>query len=304
MRKSVLLTLLLVPCTFLPALAASPSASIAPHDKELYAGWLKMYDLKFNEAHQVFGAWKLSHPDDPLGPASNAAAWLFSELARLGVLESEFFTDDSRYKESAKLRPDPAVKALFLQEIANADRLADAALKKSSVDAAALFVRSMTLGLRADNAGLIEKQSFTALGYTKESRVFADKAIHANPASADAYLGPGLENYLLSMKAAPLRVFLRMTGSNVDREKGLQEIRETALHGHYLEPFAKLLLAVAALRDNNPARARELLAGLHTRFPDNELYKREMNRIDLNRSDVNRSDVNRRDNSSPHRMNH
>jgi hypothetical protein len=44
-------------------------------------------------------------------------------------------------------------------------------------------------------------------------------------------------------------VLLRLTGSNVDRERGLQELRETAAHGHYLEPFAKLLLAVAASRE-------------------------------------------------------
>ncbi len=37
-----------------------------------------------------------------------------------------------------------------------------------------------------------------------------------------------------------------MTGSNVDRERGLQQLRETALHGRYREPFAKLLPAVAA----------------------------------------------------------
>ncbi len=137
----------------------------------------------------------------------------------------------------------------------------------------------MTLGLRADNAGLIEKQSFAALSFTRESRVYAERLIRAKPDAADAYLGPGLENYLLSLKPAPLRILLRVTGSNVDRDKGVQEIRETALHGLYLEPFAKLLLAVAALRDNNPARARELLSELHRRFPDNELYTRELDRI-------------------------
>jgi len=239
-----------------------------------------MYDLKFDEAHSVFAAWKQSHPNDPLGPASNAAAWLFSELARLGALESELFVDDSRFRERAKLRPDPARKALFVQEIAQADRLADAVLQRSGADSHALFVKSMTLGLRADNAGLIEKQSLAALSYTKESRVYAERLILAKPDAADAYLGPGLENYLLSLKPAPLRILLRVTGSNVDRERGLEQIRETALHGHYLEPFAKLLLAVAALRDKNPARARELLGELHRRFPDNELYKREIDRID------------------------
>jgi hypothetical protein len=280
MRKSTGFILLFVPCAFVLALAGSSSAASAPPENELYAGWLKMYDLKFDEAHSTFGAWKQSHPDDSLGPASNAAAYLFSELARLGALESELFVDDSRFKDRAKLRPDPDRKALFVQEIAQADRLADAALQKSGADSNALFVKSLTLGLRADSAGLIEKQSLTALSYTKESRVFAEKVVQAKPEAADAYLGPGLENYLLSLKPAPLRFLLRVTGSNVDREKGLQEIRETALHGHYLEPFAKMLLAVAALRDNDPVHARELLGELHRRFPENELYTREMNRID------------------------
>jgi hypothetical protein len=153
-------------------------------------------------------------------------------------------------------------------------------LQRSDVDPVALLVKSLTLGLRADNAGLIEKQTFAALSYTKEARVFSERLVKAQPDAADAYLGPGLENYLLSLKPAPVRVLLRVTGSNVDRERGLQQIRETAFHGHYLEPFAKLLLAVAALRDNDRVGARELLGQLHRRFPDNELYTREMNRID------------------------
>jgi hypothetical protein len=211
---------------------------------------------------------------------SNAAAYLFSELARLGALESELFVDDSRFKERAKLLPDPAKKALFVQELAQAERLADAALQRSGSDPNALFVKALTFGLRADNAGLIEKRSFAALGYTKEGRVFSERLLQANPQASDAYLGLGVENYMLSLKPAPLRLLLQMTGANVDREKGLEELRETASHGHYLEPFAKLLLAVAALRDNNPVCARELLGELHRRFPDNELYTREMARID------------------------
>lgn len=283
MRKPVGFTVIAVLAALMFTLPRTARAAGVVQEKDLYAGWLKMYDLKFDEAHSVFAAWKQSHPNDPLGPASNAAACLFSELARLGALESELFVDDSRFRERAKLRPDPARKALFVQEIAQADRLADAVLQRSGADSNALFVKSMTLGLRADNAGLIEKQSLAALSYTKESRVYAERLILAKPDAADAYLGPGLENYLLSLKPAPLRILLRVTGSNVDRERGLEQIRETAQHGHYLEPFAKLLLAVAALRDNNPARARELLGELHRRFPDNELYKREMDRIDPDR---------------------
>ena len=210
-----------------------PSAENNPADTGLYGGWLKMYDLNFDAAHQNFSTWKRIHPEDSLGPASNAAAYLFSELARLGALESELFIDDSHFEHRAKLRPDPAKGKLFADEIVQAERLANASLQKSGADANALFVKSLTLGLRADYAGLIEKQTLSALSYTKESRVYADKLIATDPNAFDAYLGPGVENYLLSLKPAPLRVLLRLTGSNVDREKGIAEIRQTAFHGHY-----------------------------------------------------------------------
>jgi hypothetical protein len=239
-----------------------------------------MYDLKFEDAHLSFAGWKRDHPADSLGPASNAAAYLFSELARLGALESELFVDDSRFRNRPKLTPDKSKGALFVREVAQAEYLADASLQKSPIDANALFVKSLTFGLRADYAGLVEKRSFAALDFTKQGRTYADKLLAADPQAFDAYLGPGVENYLLSLKPAPLRVLLRMTGSNVDREKGIEEIRQTAQHGYYLEPFAKLLLAVAALRDNNPAGAHQLLDELHRRFPDNELYFREMSRIE------------------------
>ncbi|MGD1071290.1 MAG: hypothetical protein ABSB15_14210 [Bryobacteraceae bacterium] len=257
---------------------ATPDGNVAS-DADLYAGWLRMYDLKFDEAHRIFAAWKRSHPAGSLGPASNAAAYLFSELARLGALESELFVDDARFRERVKLRPDPAQKALFTQEISSAERLADAALQRSATDETALFVKSLTFGLRADNAGLIEKQSLAALSFTKAGRVYADRLIEVDPRAFDAWLGLGVENYLLSLKPAPLRVLLWMTGSDVDRDKGLEQIRNAARYGYYLEPFARLLLAVAALRDHDAPRAIEILGELHRRFPDNELYTREIDRI-------------------------
>jgi hypothetical protein len=273
---SVFLTLTV---SIVPALAADP---ILKSD-EVYAGWLKMYNLKFEEAHRAFARWQETHPDDSLGPASDAAAYLFSELARLGALESELFVDDVRFANRKKLSPDPAVKLHFIQQIGQAEHLADSTLQKSPTDANALFVKLLTFGLRADYAALIDKQNLAALSYTKAGHPYVDKLLSVKPDAFDAYVGSGVENYLLSLKPAPLRILLRLTGSRIDREKGLQQLEKTALHGYYLEPFAKLLLAVAALRDNNRERARELLSGLHSRFPDNELYARELARLTLER---------------------
>jgi hypothetical protein len=276
MTRLALLALLL--SSAFAADVSAPSAD-AYSSGGLYGGWLKMYDLKFDESHQIFQAWKQDHPADSLGPASDAAAYLFSELARLGVLESELFTDNSAFLSRGKLQPDPQAKTSFEREIASTDRLADSSLHANAGDTNALFAKSMSLGLRADSASLIERHDLAALKFMKDSRLYEDKVLMIDPQAYDAYLGGGVENYLLSLKSAPVRFVLKLTGSLVDREQGIKQVRMTAQYGHYLEPFAKLLLAVAALRDNNRMRARELLSELHTRFPDNQLYLRELNRL-------------------------
>ena len=263
-------------CVLAPRAAGADT--IAPSGG-LYGGWLFMYDLKFQEAHQVFTAWMASHAGDALGPASDAAAYLFSELARLGALESELFTDDDRFRSRKRLSPDPGARAQFGRRIGEADRIAGDALARASGDAGALFVKSLSLGLRADYAALVDKQNLAALSYTKQSRIYADELIARDPGAFDAYLGPGIENYLLSLKPAPVRLVLRMTGARIDPAKGIEDLQMTASHGRYLEPFAKLLLAVAALRGKNPERARALLGELHDRFPDNPLYSRELSRL-------------------------
>jgi hypothetical protein len=249
--------------------------------EEIYSAWLQMYDLKFEEAHRALERWQKVHPDDSLGPASDAAAYLFSELNRLGSLEAELFVDDNRFKNRKTLDPDARAKALFSERVDRADRLAESTLEKSNADARALFVKTLTHGLRADYVALIDGRGLKALSYTKAGRVYADRLLAADPEAFDAYLGSGIENYVLSLKPIALRLLFRLTGSQVDRETGLAKLRKTASQGYYLEPFAKLLLAVAALRDNNREQARSILMGLRDRFPNNELYSRELDRLSV-----------------------
>jgi hypothetical protein len=262
-------------------------ASIAPvsatdsnlKSEEIYSAWLKMYDLRFAEAHRTLERWQEAHPNDSLGPVSDAAGYLFSELTRLGVLESQLFVDDNRFKNRKTLNPDAQVKASFIERIGQADRLADLALQKSGADPRALFVKTLTHGLRADYVALVDGHGLKALSYTKTGRVYANKLLAVDPQAFDAYLAPGVENYLLSLKPVAIRLFLRLTGSETDREKGLEELRKTAREGYYLEPFAKLLLGVAALRDNQKHEARQILTELHNRFPGNQLYAVELDHL-------------------------
>jgi hypothetical protein len=107
----------------------------------------------------------------------------------------------------------------------------------------------------------------------------AERLIAIDPSYYDAYLAIGLENYLLGMRSAPVRWFLRMSGAKVNKKEGIAQLEMTAQNGRYLAPFARILLAIAALRNDNKSRAEELLAGLAREFPKNHLYQSELARL-------------------------
>ena len=52
------------------------------------------------------------------------------------------------------------------------------------------------------------------------------------------------------------RFFLGFAGIHGDKKTGIQQLEIAAEHGHYLRPFAKILLALAALREKKTEVAR------------------------------------------------
>jgi hypothetical protein len=238
-----------------------------------------MYNLDFAGAHHTFQQWEQLHPDDPVGATSNAAAYLFSEFNRLKVLEFDLFTNNDNFEKRPRVAPDLLLKAAFEAELAKSDRIANRELASKPHDSRALFALTMASGLRGDYAALIEKRNLAGLKYMKNSRGLAEKLLAVDPTCYDAYLALGIENYLLSLNAAPVRWILRMGGAQTDKTQGLENLRLTAQKGNYLAPYARLLLSVAALRDKDRNTARNLLEGLAREFPQNDLYRKELNRI-------------------------
>jgi|SRR5579883_103010 len=260
-------------------LTAAPVGTSLQSPSPIETGFRQMYNLEFTQAHQTFAEWEQQHPNDPLGPASNAAAYLFAEFDRLNILHSEFFVEDSLFKSRPKVHPDPAIRKAFDGELAKAEQLADNILNQSPDQTSALFAKTIALGLRADYIALIERRDLDSLKIVKASRALAEKLLSIDPSYYDAYLAVGVENYLLSIKPAPVRWFLRMNGAETDRDRGIQDLTLTAAKGHYLSPYARLLLAVAALRGNDRPKAAELLAELAREFPHNRLYTQELARL-------------------------
>jgi hypothetical protein len=242
-------------------------------------GYFYMYDVNFAAAHTVFQQLLAQHPDDGLAAASDAAAYLFGEFDRLHIIDVELFADQSRFDSRTRLTPDPAVRKSFDDRCAQAGRLADAAIRRNPKDATAFYVKTLVSGMQSDYALMIDRRDLTALNLTKQATVYSRQALALNPTMYDAYLASGVENYMLSLKSAPLRWLLGVTGAATDREEGVRLLTLTANQGHYLAPFARMMLSVAAIRDGHSQQARAILVALAQQYPDNTLYERQLSRI-------------------------
>ena len=234
-----------------------------------------MYNLQFDAAHRTFGEFQRLHPQDPIAPVSDAAAYLFAEFDRLHILQSEFFTHDEHFVTDHKLAPDPKVKDKFETALDIAALLAD----KQPNNPNSRFAALLCHGLRSDYMALIEKRYGASFREMKTARGMAEQLLAEHPEFYDAWVAVGVENYMLSTKALPLRWLLRLGGGQTDRTVGLEKLRIAAEKGHYLLPFARLLLAVAALRDHRTDQAKGILEDLARQFPHNELYVQELARL-------------------------
>jgi hypothetical protein len=266
-------------CCLCCALAAGQEPT-PPGDSALDQGFSELYNLDFRGAQNQFAAWEKLHPHDPIGPVSEAAGLLFSEFNRLGVLEAQFYENDNAFFSRPKLAADPTIHDRFRSAIARAETLARSRLASDGTDRDALFALTLCSGLEADYAALIEKRNLASLHFTKQASISAQQLLEICHDCYDALLATGFSKYIVGSMSAPVRWVLRMGGLPADKQGGISDLETTAEHGHYLAPFARILLAIAYAREKNNPRALQLLEGLQRDFPGNSLFPREIEHLE------------------------
>jgi hypothetical protein len=266
-----------------PLQSPQPTATIGPIQlsvqPEIDAGFRLLYELKFTEARATFANWESRHPGEALGPAAQAAGYLFQELDRQGVLTSEFFLDDDRLLGGVQGAPDPQVRDAFGAAVRKAQALAHARLKSNPRDVDALFALTIATGMQANYAGLIERKQMESLRLTREADKVAKELLAVAPRAADAYVALGSANYIIGCLPGYKRFIIRFGGFHGDRALGMQQLGLAAASGHYLRPYAKLTLALAAMREKQPALARTEFEQLTAEFPANPKFARELEKL-------------------------
>lgn len=260
--------------------AARPIAGVL-NDPQLDAGFHLLYELRFEAARERFTKWEQEHPAQPLGPALEAASSLYEEFYRKGVLTSEFFLDDRRLLGGIKGEPDAALEEQFASAARRAGELARRRLQSQRLDPEALFALTLVEGMQADDVFLIQKHQIESLRHLREADRNARVLLQVAPDSDDAYVALGAANYIIGCLPGYKRAALWFGGVHGDKALGMQQLARAASsqHANYLRPFARLMLALAALREKTPDVSREQLRVLVSEFPENPLFAAELAKL-------------------------
>ena len=250
----------------------SPGLSSVP---ELEQGYKLLYEQKFADARVIFRKWAASNPEEPFGEVSIAASYLFEEFFLQRVLTSDYFLNDKRFLGGIEGTPDSGRIRNFDDSVVRARTLATARLKKQPKDPESLFALTLCAGMQSDADSMLLKKHLEALKHLKEANANAQMLLASHPEAFDAYVAPGVANYVIGSLSSSARFMLWFGGIHGDRVLGMSQVQKTADQGHYLMPFAKILLALSARREKKDELARKNLKELTEQFPGNAVYDAE-----------------------------
>jgi hypothetical protein len=254
-----------------PALAADPPTI----DQAVHY----LYNFNFKAAHETLDGVIAAKPQAPLPYAFRAATHLFYELDRLGTLEGEFLSSDGWAYDKKKLKPDPAIREQMQRALWDAESRAEAALKVNGADKEALFALTMVQGVTADYMALVDKRQFASLSPSKRSNNYAQQLLKIDPKFYDAYMTAGFSEYIVGSLPFFVRWFVKWDNVAGSKEKGKENLALAAREGRYFKAFARILLAICALREKRPRDAQKLMADLSRDYPENPLFRKELEKL-------------------------
>lgn len=254
---------------------ADPTGPAFTEVPELASGFHSLYVQNFTEAREEFNSWETQHPDEPFGQVAVAASYLFEELYRQGVLSSDFFLNEKRFLNGIEGQPDPVRMKSFQEAILNARKLAGRRLEKDARDPEGLFALALSAGMESDADMILKKEHLEALKRLKEASAHAKELLAMQPDANDAYVALGTANYIIGSLSGGKRFLLRFGGIHGDKKLGMEQLGNTIEKGRYLQPYAKILLALAARREKQNPLAQKLLLELREEFPESPLYAAE-----------------------------
>jgi hypothetical protein len=260
-------------------LVAMPGSAEIVRAPAIDKAFSRMYNFDFPGMYAVLDAYSGAHPEDPMAYAARSVGYLFSELHRMDILATEFFTDDEKVTDKNKVKPDLVVRARLFQMTQEAKKRAEKILDSKPNDRNAMAAICTASEVETDYTILIEKRYLRSFSLSRDAQKHARKLLAMNPPEADAHLTLGMVEYVVSNMNWFFRIFVRFNHIEGSKQKAIENLKEVINDGHYYVPLAKILLSVVYLREKMPHQALLLMQEMERDFPENPLIRNEVKRI-------------------------
>ncbi|MCO6448924.1 MAG: hypothetical protein J5I67_14920, partial [Ignavibacterium album] len=226
----------------------------------------QIYNIKFTEAEKTFRSVMADYPQHPAGRFF---------LAMIDWWKIMLDQDNESYDEN------------FFQKLEDVIYQCDQILKKNPEDVDALFFKGGAIGFRGRLRALRESW-LKAADDGREALPIVEEASALDPDNMDVQLGFGIYNYYADVipNEYPILKPLMIFFPGGDKEKGIQQLKNTAYNGKFAKYEAQYFLMTLYYRyENNLTLADDYAKMLTESFPDNPSFEKWRGRIAVRNGD-------------------
>ena len=235
-------------------------------DSRVDEGIKQIYNIKFTEAEKTFRSVIADYPQHPAGRFF---------IAMIDWWKILLDPDNESYDE------------IFFQKLEDVIYQCDQLLDKNPKDVDALFFKGGSIGFRGRLRAFRESW-LKAADDGREALPIVEEAASLDPNNMDVQLGFGIYNYYAAVipNENPLIKPLMIFFPDGDKEKGIQQLKNTALNGKFAKYEARYFLMTLYYRyENNSIIADDYAKLLQEDFPDNPVFEKWRGRIAVRRGD-------------------
>jgi tetratricopeptide (TPR) repeat protein len=235
-------------------------------DSVITAGIKQIYNIKFPEAETTFRKLIADYPEHPAGRFF---------LAMIDWWKILLDADSEIYDE------------IFFQKLEDVIFHCDKILEENPSNIEALFFKGGAIGFRGRLRAYRESW-IKAADDGREALPIVERAANLDSSNVDVQLGFGIYNYYISVipEEYPILKPLMIFFPDGDKQKGIEQLTNTAMNGKYAKYEARyFLMTLYNNYENNPFKAYEYALLLTNEFPDNPTFQRWKGRILVKQGD-------------------
>ncbi len=228
-----------------------------------------IYDLRYNEAQEIFDRLKKDYPESPVGYGMTAIrAWhdLLFTARNLAIYKYGMPTPLDRNKEGSK-RTVSASEKKFLDANTELQDVCDRLLKKNPKDSLALYFKGVAYENLSTKSLTLDRKFMQSKSYAQDAAELHREALKLNPNLVDAKTSSAVLEYVVGAQSFLIRLAAKIFGLSGDVKGATAKLQEVTQKGIYRATDAEMVLGLLEAWKGDPKRAISLFKDVCSEHP-------------------------------------